>query len=77
MIPHGTVLLTPHHHHSPLDRTQHEAELLAKGETIDPATAFDSNCITPGTPFMDRLGRHLRFFVSARGTPGLPAAWLP
>lgn len=40
--------------------------MRAKGEAIDPATAFDSNCITPGTPFMDRLGRHLRFFVSAR-----------
>lgn len=38
--------------------------MRARGEEIDPATAFDSNCITPGTPFMDRLGRHLRFFVS-------------
>lgn len=25
--------------------------------------SFDSNCITPGTPFMERLGAHLRFFV--------------
>ena len=24
---------------------------------------FDSNCITPGTPFMERLAGHLRFFV--------------
>ncbi|KFM26200.1 5'-3' exoribonuclease 1 [Auxenochlorella protothecoides] len=24
---------------------------------------FDSNCITPGTPFMVRLGAHFRFFV--------------
>ena len=34
-----------------------------KGEIINPEHAFDSNCITPGTPFMDRLGRHLRFFL--------------
>ena len=24
--------------------------------------AFDSNCITPGTPFMGRLAEHLKFF---------------
>lgn len=24
---------------------------------------FDSNCITPGTAFMSRLGEHLRFFI--------------
>lgn len=24
---------------------------------------FDSNCITPGTPFMERLAEHLKFFV--------------
>jgi hypothetical protein len=43
--------------------------MKARGEEIDPATHFDSNCITPGTPFMDRLGRHLRFFVSAPAPP--------
>lgn len=30
---------------------------------VDPAERFDSNCITPGTPFMARLGAHLRFFI--------------
>ncbi|KAK9843112.1 hypothetical protein WJX74_007152 [Apatococcus lobatus] len=34
-----------------------------KGEPVDPATAFDSNCITPGTPFMARLQAHLSFFI--------------
>jgi len=33
-----------------------------KGEPL-PADAFDSNCITPGTSFMHRLGQHLRFFI--------------
>ena len=44
------------------------AHALASGEATaeEAASAFDSNCITPGTAFMARLGRHLRFFVSAR-----------
>ncbi len=33
------------------------------GEAPAGEDAFDSNCITPGTPFMARLGAHLRFFV--------------
>ena len=35
---------------------------MKKGEVVD-RDSFDSNCITPGTPFMARLGAHLRFFV--------------
>ena len=37
-------------------------EMRAKGEEV-PADPFDSNCITPGTSFMHRLGKHLRFFI--------------
>lgn len=43
-----------------------EAALAAerRGEPLpDAASRFDSNCITPGTPFMARLGAHLRFFI--------------
>lgn len=40
------------------------AEAAAKrGEPAPEAEPFDSNCITPGTEFMDRLTAHLRFFI--------------
>lgn len=41
---------------------QARSEATRKGEVISP-DSFDSNCITPGTPFMARLGAHLRYFV--------------
>lgn len=41
---------------------QARAEAVRKGEVVS-ADSFDSNCITPGTPFMARLGAHLRYFV--------------
>jgi 5'-3' exoribonuclease 1 len=35
-----------------------------RGEDVEgQVPRFDSNCITPGTPFMARLGAHLRFFI--------------
>nr|VZI51101.1 unnamed protein product [Spirometra erinaceieuropaei] len=46
------------------------AELLAKGASLPPPKSasehFDSNCITPGTPFMDRLAIALRYYVYER-----------
>ncbi|KAI3654748.1 hypothetical protein MP228_000128 [Amoeboaphelidium protococcarum] len=36
---------------------------IAKGEVLPEQEAFDSNCITPGTAFMDKLSDQLRYFV--------------
>ena len=39
------------------------AAAARRGEPIPEGEQFDSNCITPGTAFMGRLGAHLRFFI--------------
>lgn len=45
-------------------------ELKAKGAILPPekpkADHFDSNCITPGTPFMERLSRCLQYYIHDR-----------
>jgi 5'-3' exonuclease len=41
-----------------------EKKAKEKGEEVTSAARFDSNCITPGTPFMVRLKAQLKFFVA-------------
>lgn len=42
---------------------QAEARARRQGEDLPAVGLFDSNCITPGTEFMHRLDKHLKFFV--------------
>jgi len=41
---------------------------LEKGEILPQEERFDSNCITPGTPFMVRLQEQLKYFVVKKVT---------
>jgi 5'-3' exoribonuclease 1 len=38
----------------------------AAGEDIDDDKIFDSNCITPGTEFMEKLSKHLDYFIAKK-----------
>lgn len=58
-------------------RTAQEAQqarekALRAGEVIK-EKGFDSNCITPGTPFMTRLTAHLKYFISSKLSPSSPS----
>lgn len=45
------------------DRMDLVAKARERGETIDDENMFDSNCITPGTEFMEQVGKHIRWFI--------------
>ena len=46
--------------------------ILVSCSSLISCNRFDSNCITPGTPFMDRLHQQLKYFVSNKvSTDGL------
>ncbi|XP_061394809.1 5'-3' exoribonuclease 2 homolog [Musca vetustissima] len=53
-----------------LEMERIRSELLAKGCVLPPEKEkgehFDSNCITPGTPFMERLSQCLHYYVHDR-----------
>lgn len=57
-------------HDKELTMDRLRSELIAKGAKLPPpkeaAQRFDSNCITPGTPFMERLAIALQYYVYER-----------
>jgi 5'-3' exoribonuclease 1 len=45
------------------ERMESITKAKQRGETVDEENMFDSNCITPGTEFMEIVGKHLRWFI--------------
>lgn len=45
------------------DREESVAKAKQRGEAVDEAAMFDSNCITPGTEFMDVVCKHIKWFI--------------
>ena len=46
-----------------MDLSKGKQEARQRGEVIDDAECFDSNCITPGTEFMAMVSKHLKYFI--------------
>ncbi|PSR80591.1 exoribonuclease 1 [Coniella lustricola] len=51
-----------------LDAEQAREKALREGQELPKEEPFDSNCITPGTEFMAKLSRQLRYFINKKIT---------
>lgn len=49
-----------------LDAETAKEKAIAQGIDMPKEDPFDSNCITPGTEFMARLTRHLKYFINKK-----------
>ncbi|RKO92292.1 XRN 5'-3' exonuclease N-terminus-domain-containing protein [Blyttiomyces helicus] len=50
------------------DAVEAQKQALRRGEELPKEPPFDSNCITPGTPFMTRLQEQLKYFINKKVT---------
>ncbi|KAF3770689.1 hypothetical protein M406DRAFT_105473 [Cryphonectria parasitica EP155] len=51
-----------------LDAEQAREKAIREGQELPKEEPFDSNCITPGTEFMAKLSRQLRYFINKKVT---------
>lgn len=49
-----------------LDAEKAKEKAIAQGMEMPKEDAFDSNCITPGTEFMEKLTKQLKYFVNKK-----------